>query len=241
MPRAFTVAVTALALFARRSATHPAPVVEPALLRVPSFVVADAGVFLFSMGFFSLLLSTVLFLTQVWHYSALEAGLAFAPGPLAVALVSWPAGRLAGRLGPARLVGPGVTLFAAGCAWWIWRAGAHPHYVTDLLPGIVLSGLGVGFTFPVLAGVAVGGLPAARAATGSAVFNMSRQIGGVLGVAVLIALLGASPDLTGFREGWVFMAAASVAALACAVALRRTPRPAPAPRPGAELRAPLSG
>ena len=58
------------------------------------------------MGFFGLLLGTVLFLTGVWHYSVLEAGLAFAPGPLMVALLSWPAGRLrAGWAPPARLAG----------------------------------------------------------------------------------------------------------------------------------------
>jgi MFS family permease len=202
-------------------------VVEPALLRGRTTRAADAGVFLFSMGFFPLLLASTLFLTQVWGYSVLRAGLAVAPGPLMVALLSWPAGLLAGRLGPRRLVLPGVVLFAAGCTWWMWRAGASPDYVGDVLPGMILGGTGVALTFPVLAGAAVSGLPSDRTATGSALFNMARQIGGVVGIAVFVAILGTSaPSLDGFRAGWAFMAASALAAGAVAVLL---PRPATSP------------
>jgi PPOX class probable F420-dependent enzyme len=226
----------ALLAFARRSARHPAPVVDPALLRNRTASVANASVFLFSMAFFSLLLATVLFLTEVWGYSALEAGAAFAPGPLMVALLSWPAGSLAGRLGPRRLVLPGVALFAAGCAWWIARAGATPAYLTDLLPGILLGGVGVALTFPVLAGAAVADLPPARAATGSALFTMARQIGGVVGIAVLVAILGtAAPDLGAFRSAWAFMAAAAGAA---GVAAALLPHPARRARAAAVRPAP---
>jgi EmrB/QacA subfamily drug resistance transporter len=221
------LALAALATFAARSARHPTPVVEPALLRGRTTRAADAGVFLFSMGFFPLLLASTLFLTQVWGYSVLRAGLAVAPGPLMVALLSWPAGLLAGRLGPRRLVLPGVVLFAAGCAWWMWRAGASPDYVADVLPGMILGGTGVALTFPVLAGAAVSGLPSDRTATGSALFNMARQIGGVVGIAVFVAILGTSaPSLDGFRAGWAFMAASALAAGAVAVLL---PRPATSP------------
>ena len=65
-----------LALFAWRSATHAAPVVELPLFRVRSFAVACAGVFAFALGFYALLLANILFLTQVWHYSILKAGFA---------------------------------------------------------------------------------------------------------------------------------------------------------------------
>jgi MFS family permease len=188
-------------------------VVEAAILRPRTTRVANLSVLLFSMGFFSLLLASVLFLTEVWHYSVLQAGLAFAPGPLMVALLSGPAGTLAGRVGPRPLVLVGVVLFAAGCAWWLWRVGTSPAYAADMLPGIVLSGTGVSLTFPILAGAAVSSLPPERSATGSAVFNMSRQIGGVVGVAILVAILGEhAPDLQQFRAGWWFMAATALAA-----------------------------
>lgn len=214
------LALVTLIAFARRSARHPAPVVEPALLRPRATRAANASVFLFTMGFFPLLLASVLFMTQIWHYSVLQAGLAVAPGPLMVALLSWPAGSLVGRMGAARLVAPGVLLFAAGCLWTVWRAGATPDYFGVMLPTTVLVGIGVALTFPVLAGAAVSGLPSDRTATGSALFNMSRQIGGVVGIAVFVAILGTgAPGLADFRAGWVFMAATALAAGAVALLL----------------------
>jgi hypothetical protein len=224
-------ALAALAAFALRSVRHPAPVVEPVILRSRTRGAANASVFLFSMAFFSLLLASVLFMTEIWHYSALETGLAFAPGPLMVALLSWPAGLLAGRIGARPIALAGVAAFTAGCGWWIARVGAEADYASDLLPGIVLTGVGVSLTFPILAGAAVSALPPQRTATGSAVFNMARQIGGVIGVAVLVAILGErAPDLTQFRAGWAFMAAACLAAGAAALFVPR-PRRAEDPRP----------
>jgi MFS family permease len=167
----------------------------------------------------------MLFLTAVWGYSALEAGLAFAPGPLAVAVLSGPAGGLAGRVGPRPLALVGTVLFAASFAWWIWRAGATPGYLSDLLPGLLAGGVGVSLTFPVLAGAAVAGLPPERTATGSALFTMARQIGGVIGVAAVVAILGAGALEAGdFRAAWGFMAAASVAAGLVALRLPAPPR-----------------
>ncbi|MGE4178001.1 MAG: DHA2 family efflux MFS transporter permease subunit [Thermoleophilia bacterium] len=217
---AAALAAAALALVVRRSLTHPVPVVEPSLLRPRVTRAADAGVFLFSMGFFPLLLVTVLFMTDVWGYSVLQAGLAIAPGPLMVALLSWPAGVLAARFGPRLLVLPGVGLFAAGCAWSALTAGTTPDYLGVMLPATVLTGIGVALTFPVLAGAAVAGLPPARAATGSALFTMSRQIGGVVGIASVVAVLAAAgTGLGGFQAGWAFIGAAAIAAGLVALAL----------------------
>jgi MFS family permease len=224
------LAAASLAAVALRSLRHPAPVVEPAL-RPRATRAADAGVFLFSMAFFPLLLASVLFMTEVWGYSALEAGLAIAPGPLMVALLSWPAGALAGRVGARRLVLPGVALFAAACAWWIAAAGTTPDYLRDMLAPTILTGAGVALTFPTLAGAAVSALPPERTATGSALFNMARQIGGVVGIAAFVAILGAgAPDLAGFRAGWAMMALAALAAGAVATLLPAPGRTAPAER-----------
>jgi EmrB/QacA subfamily drug resistance transporter len=228
------LAVASLAAVALRSLHHPAPVVEPALLRPRATRAADAGVFLFSMAFFPLLLASILFMTEVWGYSALEAGLAIAPGPFMVALLSWPAGALAGRFGARRLVLPGVALFAAACVWWIATAGTTPDYLRDMLPSTILTGAGVALTFPTLAGAAVSALPPERTATGSALFNMSRQIGGVVGIAAFVALLGGGlPDLAGFRAGWALMAAAALAAGAVATLI-------PAPKPSAPVERPYA-
>ena len=68
--------------------------------------------------------------------------------------------------------------------------GAEPAYLTQWLPGLFLSGLGVGMVLPSLAGAAVAGLPAAQYAVGSAVNQATRQLGAVLGVAITVLLVG---------------------------------------------------
>ena len=73
-------------------AHHPEPVLELSLFRSRSFSVANAATLVYAMGFFAMLLGNILFLTSVWHYSILKAGLAVTPGPLVVALVSGPPG-----------------------------------------------------------------------------------------------------------------------------------------------------
>ncbi|MGO9344302.1 MAG: DHA2 family efflux MFS transporter permease subunit, partial [Acidimicrobiales bacterium] len=102
------------ALFVRRSARHAEPVLDLSLFEARSFSVANAATLLYAMGFFAMLLGNILFLTSVWHYSILEAGLAVTPGPLVVAAVSGPAGRLAGSLGFRKLLIGGFAVFTSG-------------------------------------------------------------------------------------------------------------------------------
>ena len=89
---------------------------ELALFRVRSFAVANAGVFVFSAGFYALLLCNVLFLTGVWDYSVLHAGFALTPGPIMAALSAPIGGRLSDRFGQRIVAVPGGLLFAGGCA-----------------------------------------------------------------------------------------------------------------------------
>jgi uncharacterized protein (TIGR00369 family) len=155
-----------------------------------------------------MLLGGVLFLTGVWSYSVLEAGLALAPGPVMAAIFSFPAGKLNDRFGQRAVGVPGAVIFALGGMWWIWQIGVEPSYAVELLPGMILTGIGVGLTIPTLSSAAVASLPPHRFATGTAVFAMSRQIGAVLGVSILIAILGTEAGgdaLTRFDDGWLFM------------------------------------
>jgi hypothetical protein len=90
-------------------------------------------------------------------------------------------------------------------AWWLIFATSTPHYLY-VLPALLLGGVASGMTqAPLYA--AANTLPADRATTGSAVLNMSRQIGSAVGVALLVALLATStPDsLAEFRRGWVLI------------------------------------
>ena len=89
------VAVVLAAAFLRRSSRHREPVLDLRLFRSRSFTVANAATLLYAMGFFAMLLGNILFLTGVWRYPILLAGLAVTPGPLVVAAVAGPAGKLA--------------------------------------------------------------------------------------------------------------------------------------------------
>jgi EmrB/QacA subfamily drug resistance transporter len=211
----FAASAVTLGAFVYRSAHHPAPVIELAMLRVRSFSMAATAALLFSAGFGAMLLGGVLFLTSVWHYSVLEAGVAFAPGPFTAALFALPAGRLGPRIGTHVLTAIGGLVFGLGAAWWALRMGAEPAFASELLPGMILTGIGVGLTLPSVSAAAVSELPPARLATGSAALQMARQLGIALGVAVLIAILGsAAPDdaLAHFHSGWWFMAGMGFAA-----------------------------
>jgi EmrB/QacA subfamily drug resistance transporter len=217
-------AAVVLVLFLARSARHPAPVVELSLFRARSFAVANAGVLLFALGFYALLLGNVLFLTRVWGYSVLEAGFALTPGPLLAAVTAPIGGRLADRYGQRVVALPGGLLFAAGCLMFAAHAPGRPDYAASFLPWMALTGSGVGLSFAAWGSAAVAELPPSRFATGSALSACSRQIGAVLGIAVLIAVIGTparGEALAAFHRAWFLMAMAALGAAALALGLGR--------------------
>ena len=220
------------AMFLRRCARHAEPVLDLGLFRHRSFSVANAATVVYAMGFFAMLLGNILFLTGVWHYSILRAGLAVTPGPVVVSVVSGPAGKLAGRYGFRRVLVPGFAVFATGLAWYATQVGLQPHYVSKWLPATLVTGLGIGLTFPVLGAAAVASLHPSRFAVGSAVNQTSRQVGGALGVAVLVAILASTTtpaaSLAHFRHLWAYSAAMAILAGMIAGMLRPNRSPAPA-------------
>jgi EmrB/QacA subfamily drug resistance transporter len=208
------------AAFVYRSSHHPEPVLDLTLFRARSFSVANAATLLYAMGFFAMLLGNILFLTGVWHYSILRAGLAITPGPLVVAAVSGPAGRIAARVGFRTVLLVGITLFTGGLCWYATQIGLRPEYLSRWLPATLITGLGIGLTFPVLSAAAVSSLHHARFAVGSAVNQTARQVGGAFGVALLVVILGTpgSPAaaLSHFQHLWWYAAGmAALAGLAC--------------------------
>ena len=217
-------AAVLLVLFVLRSSRHAHPVVELSLFKVRSFAAANAGTFVFSMGFYAMLLAHVLFLTGVWNYSVLTAGFALTPGPLTAAIGAVIGGRVADRFGQ-RVVGiPGGLFFGLGCLLFALSFDTRPEYVSAFLPASVIGGAGVGLTFAAFSSAAVAELPPSRFATGSAVAGCSRQIGAVLGIAILVAVLGTpSPAgvLDSFKNAYYLMALAGAASAAIAAAMGR--------------------
>jgi EmrB/QacA subfamily drug resistance transporter len=223
----FAGAAGAGSAFVVRSRGHRSPVLDLGLFRSPSFSFAVAATFLFFAGFAALLLGGVLFLTQVWDYSVLRAGLGFAPGPVMAAIFAGPGGRLTGRFGPGIVGFFGGVLFAAGAAILIGLP-ERPDYAAHYLPGMLIGGAGVGLILPTFTSAAVLAVPAERLTTGIAAETTFRQIGAALAIAAWVALFG-TPDRAGvldaFDRGFAYMAACSLAAaltlLALAVRSRR--------------------
>ena len=213
-----------------RSRRHPAPALELSILRVPAFALSSLSAALFFAAFSAMLLSNVIFLTSVWHYSAITAGFALTPGPLAAAALAPVSGRLAARYGPGLPGALGASLFVLSALWWIWQIGTTPDYAGAFLPGMVVGGMGVGLVLPSFTVAATATLPPARLATGIGAQTMFRQIGGTLGVATFVAILGtpATGDVLGaFDETRAFMAICAGLAAVALVAISRVGGGAP--------------
>ena len=212
------------AAFLYRSVRHAAPVLELGLFRSRAFSAANIASTLFFAAFGAMLLSNVLFLTRVWHEDILTAGLQISPGPIMAAAFAVPGSILSSRYGQRAIASIGALLFASGGVWWLTHVGLEQHYATDVLPGMLLGGAGVGFVIPTLASAVAASLPTARFATGSAIYGMTRQFGAALGVAVLIAVLGTPHQaamLGSFQTGWEVMAGLAFASAIAAAAIGR--------------------
>ncbi|MFJ4846688.1 MULTISPECIES: MFS transporter [unclassified Streptomyces] len=221
----FVVAAVALALCLLRSARHPVPAVDLRLLRNPVFAWAGVATLLFYTAFAVQLLGLTLWLQQEWHWSAIETGLGVAPGPAMVFGASAAGRRFARRLPVGAVAALGAALVAVGAGLLALATGGQLHYATDILPGWLVAGVGVGLALPTLISSATAELPKDKAATGSAVVTMAGQVGNVIGVSVLVVLLaaGASGQAAHtFAHAW--WTSAALVALSALAALGITPR-----------------
>jgi EmrB/QacA subfamily drug resistance transporter len=219
----FAAGAVLLGAMILRSTRHPRPIVEPDLFAHRSFRSGNLGTLLFSAAFFSIVLGNVLFLTSIWGYTVLEAGLATLPGPAFTTIVSGPAGRLADRFGHRAVVVPGTLLFAAG-VMILRSAGPDPDWLGLWLPGATLTGIGIGLAFPTLGSAAVRDVPDDRFATASAVNAAFRQVGAVLGTALLVAIVGDPATLADALavsdDAYLFAVLAALASGAVTLTLR---------------------
>jgi NTE family protein len=194
-------------VFYARCRRDPGRTIDPALLKIRSFDVANGATTVLAVGFYGYTLCNVLFLTGVWHYSVLQAGLALMPGPVIAMAIAAAASRPIERFGHRAVIVPGAAIWASGTAFMVANAGTQADFLGTLLPVIVLSGIGAGLTFPAVSGAAVMAVPGDRFALASALNAVSRQIGAALGVAALVAILGdprGPGALDAFRHAWTF-------------------------------------
>lgn len=228
---AFSAAGVLIVVAVARSARHRVPVLELPLLRIPSFALAVASAFVFFVAFAALLLAGVLFLTQVWGHSILRAGLELAPGPTMALLASVVASRIGPRVGMSTLGAVGGLLVATGMALTATLVEVTPAYAATFLPGQIVGGAGVGLAMPAFTAVAVTAVGPARFSTAIGISSMFRQVGAALGVAALVAILGAAgpgATISTYRHAWIFMATTAAVGGLLMLAARFAPRRSPA-------------
>ena len=131
------------------------------------------------------------FLTQyvqnILGFSPLKAGLAFLPVPLVIAISAQIAARVVGRIGTRLPMTVGPVL-AAGALFWLSFLSPNSNYWANVLPGLLLLGLGMGATFLPVTLTAVSGVRREESGLASALLNTGQQIGGSLGLAVLVTV-----------------------------------------------------
>jgi EmrB/QacA subfamily drug resistance transporter len=196
--------IVALRLFANRGRSA-------ALLVMLAFPAAMFGMFFFLTQF----------LQQVHGYGAIRTGFAFLPMTTLILLASTAAIRLLPRVGAAAL---GATGAASATAGMVWLAQISPEtgYVDGVLGPVLLLGLGAGLLFPSLTTAILGGVTPEDSGTVASLLNALQQVGGALGLSVLVAVASAPTDpIDGMAHAfWV-----AAVFTTCAVALSLTARP----------------
>jgi predicted MFS family arabinose efflux permease len=166
---------------------------DPRLFRNRTFTGATAIVALLGGGPFGAFVYVTLFLLEVQHRDPVEAGLVLAPLALVSFVISAAAGRASERVPLRGALVAGMLITAVGVL--VLRAGlSEDASWLALLPGLALTGLGIGLANPLTTFAHLGVLPPAQGGLASALNNTARQIGLAVGIAVLGALLEAGLD-----------------------------------------------
>jgi predicted MFS family arabinose efflux permease len=220
-----------------------APLVPLPIFRMPALRAANVIVFLLYSAVFAMWFFLSLYMQQVLGHDALSTGLSFVPMTLSVVLATSFAPRLVQRFGTRAVIAVGMLLSAAGL---LLLTGVRPggSYLAQVLPGGVLSALGLGLALVPSTIAAVSGVPGSQSGLASGLLNTSRLIGGALGLAAL-STIAASQTRAGAHAGASGLAALSsgfqlafgvaaavslLGALLAVLLLRSAPRSTSGPR-----------
>ncbi len=182
------VSLVLLGGFVLRQARARNPLIPLRIFRSRNVSGANVVQMLMVAGMFGMFFLGALYLQRVLGYDALEIGLAFLPATLVMGVLSLRySERLIMRFGARTMLFPGLILIAAGLLLFS-RAPVHGDYLTNVLPVMLLFGLGIGSSFPSLMTLAMSGATPEDAGLASGLVNTSAQVGGALGLAVLATL-----------------------------------------------------
>lgn len=217
-----------------RSRRHPSPAVEVSLWRIRQFSVANVASLLMGAAVYAWMLVCVLYLTAVWGYSELEAGLAMSPGAFSAACGAAVLGRRMRPGGQRAAVAGGSALLGGVGLWLVLSLGPEPQFVERWLPagllaGVAMAAMGVG-----ISSAAATAVTPDRYAAATGLNLTARQVGGALGVALLAAILegglpGRGPQA--YLDVFLMCSLAALAAGVAAVRLGTAPVSVPAQTP----------
>jgi EmrB/QacA subfamily drug resistance transporter len=209
--------VVSVAAAVQRSWRLPAPAIETSLWKHRTFAFANGASLLYGTSLYAWMLLGVLVLTELWHYSVLQAGLAMTPGAIAASIAAVAAGRARGRSGPRAVTVAGALLMTATGLVIAATLPAHANFLGYWLPLGLVLGTGMGLVTTGTSTAAALSLPPDAFAAGTGLNQTARQVGGALGIATLATLIesGRAGTAATFEHAYVFCAVAAFGA-ACA-------------------------
>ena len=188
IPEMIVAGFVLLAVFLVWDARQASPLVPHELLRNRNFSLTSGIAAALNFGMIGLFLPLAIFLQSALGFSALTAGLTLLPMSLCSMATAPFAGRLVDRIGGKYLIVGGLFGFALGMAMIDLEAGTGTTWLT-ILPGALVGGVGMGFTFAPLVTVAMRDVPGPLSGAASGLYNTVRQLGGAVGSAIVGAVL----------------------------------------------------
>ena len=201
----FAAGILCLALFIRRQHTATDPMMPLGLFRVRNFGIGNlATVAVYgalSLGGFVV----TVFLQETAGYSATLAGAALLPVTVLNIALSSVFGTLSGKYGPRLFMALGPIVAGLGYLLFL-RVGEKANYLTEVLPGVIVFGVGLSMTVAPLTSAVLGSISERQAGIGSAINNAISRIAGLVAIALLGVIVGSGLDLGGFHRGVIVTA-----------------------------------
>jgi MFS family permease len=185
---ATSAVLLAVFLLQQRARQSAEPLVPFSLFRDRNFTIMNFVGAAVSVGMIGLFLPLTIYLQSVLGYSALKSGLVLAPSSLISMFFAPAAGRLSDRIGGKYILMGGLLFYSIGMGWIVAVAQADSNWPV-FLPGLIIAGIGIGCVFAPMATEAMRGVDPRMAVAASGVNNTTRQIGSVIGSAMMGAVL----------------------------------------------------
>jgi EmrB/QacA subfamily drug resistance transporter len=182
-----TVSVALLIAFVVIELRTKHPLLPFSIFRLRTLRGANIAGILTGMSLFSMFLFISYYLQFVLGYSAIKTGIAYLPLAVSIIISAGVASQLVTRIGFKPTLIGGLVVLAIGL-FWFSRISVNGSYVSDVLGPSILAGLGLGFTFVPVTIAAVTGTSGPQAGIASGLINASQQIGGALGIAILVSV-----------------------------------------------------